>query len=145
MKKIYLFLFLFVFSIFANDVPQDPKLVDLLTKFCEALKIADENERVKAILPYVHDYDKTKDKTDLIPNTKQFSFKKASNGISRYEFPLVITRVEKTGDTSYQGVAGSRFKYFIKKNQNFNGMPAPIHIFVPADGSEPKVINFGSI
>lgn len=141
MKKIFLFLFLI--SIYSN--PQDPKLVKILSDFCEALKTPDEAARVKAVLPYLHDYDKTKDKNDLTSSVKQFSFKKASNGISRYEFPLVITNVQKTGDTSYQGAEGSIFKYFIKKNSKFNGMPAPVHIFVPADGSDPKIINFGSI
>jgi hypothetical protein len=38
--------------------------------------------------------------------------------------------------------SGRDDKYFVAKT---SGRPAPIHVFFPADGSAPKILDFGSL
>ncbi|MBP7283942.1 MAG: hypothetical protein KBA66_20320 [Leptospiraceae bacterium] len=40
---------------------------------------------------------------------------------------------------------GRRDKYFIKKKEGLNGMPAPIHVFIPENGGAPKIYDFGGL
>jgi len=86
---------------------------------------------------------------DLSSNVKNFSYKKACDNIKFYKIPAVITEVHK-GNTYTVGFKetaqlGRSDKYFIAKKDGVGGMPAPIIIFFPQDGSSPKILNMGSL
>jgi hypothetical protein len=138
------------FPIFAIEkIEPDPAAVKLVNEFMNALTISDEAERLQAILPLVHDSLKTGDKKDLFSSVKQFSYKRAVSMIKLYKLPAEIGDVHK-GTVSTVGFKetaerGRRDKYFVKKKEGVNGMPAPIHVFIPENGGAPKIFDFGSL
>ena len=78
-----------------EKIEPDPAAAKLVGEFMNALTIADEAERLQAILPLVHDSLKTKDKKDLFSNVKQFSYKRAVNMIKLYKNPVELGNVHK--------------------------------------------------
>ena len=147
MKIIISSLFFFInsnlFSI--EKIQADPKITNLVNQLAEFISIEDESTRIQKLLLIVHDSMKTDDKKDLNSNIKQFSYKKAVSGISRYKIPIELGEVHKGKLVTINSIKGRRDKYFIKKKEGVSGLPAPIHIFIPEDGSEAKIIDFGSI
>jgi hypothetical protein len=150
-KNILILLFGFLISpLFAIEkIEPDPAAAKLVGEFMNALTIADEAERLQAILPIVHDSLKTKDKKDLFSSVKQFSYKRAVNMIKLYKNPVELGDVHK-GSVSTIGFketaeTGRRDKYFVKKKEGINGLPAPIHVFIPEGGGAPKIYDFGSL
>ncbi|HMV44625.1 MAG TPA: hypothetical protein PK079_17290 [Leptospiraceae bacterium] len=151
MKKFILYcLVITVLPVFSIEkIEPDPKALKLVSDFMNALTIADEAERLQAILPLVHDSLKTKDKKDLFSSVKQFSYKRAVDMIKLYKAPAEVSEVHKgaVSTIGYKELAekGRRDKYFVKKKEGVNGMPAPIHVFIPENGGEPKIYDFGSL
>jgi hypothetical protein len=147
MKSLLFSLFFLInlnlFSI--EKIQADPKITNLINQLVEVLSLEDESIRIQKLLPLIHDSMKTNDKKDLFTNVKQFSYKKAVSGISRYKIPVELGEVHKGKPVTIEGVKGRRDKYFIRKKEGSTGMPAPIHVFIPEDGSEAKIIDFGSI
>lgn len=149
-KTISILILSLVFPIFSIEkIEPDPKAAKLVSDFMNALTIADESERLQAILPMVHDSLKTKDKKDLFSSVKQFSYKRAVDMIKLYKNPVELGEVHK-GTVSTIGFKelaekGRRDKYFVKKKDGINGLPAPIHVFIPENGGEPKIYDFGSL
>lgn len=132
-----------------EKIEPDPAAAKLVNDFMNALTIADEAERLQAILPLVHDSLKSNDKKDLFSNVKQFSYKRAVNMIKLYKLPVELGDVHK-GTVSTVGFKetaerGRRDKYFVKKKDGVNGLPAPIHVFIPENGGAPKIFDFGSL
>lgn len=84
-----------------------------------------------------------------------FALRKALTRASLYATsPVVITRFDVTSSSAPQtlGVPGSanfhqgtKVKIFIAKKPGEPGMPAPLHLFFPKDGSPPTFTNIGSI
>jgi len=121
----------------------------LVNKLMKALSIKDEKERIKAIIPLVHKSLLNSSGDDLNKSVKEFSFKKASAAVSLYQIPVKITRVAKGknsgvgfGDTAE---AGRSDRFFVAKRNGVVGLPAPIVVFFPVDGGEPKIVNMGSL
>lgn len=132
-----------------EKVSPDPRGTELCTKFLEALLIPDPDARLKAVLPLLHASMKTSDGKDLEPNVKGFSYKKACSGAQFYQVPAVITEVHKGRDTTIgfgpTAQAGRTDKYFVAKKDGVAGRPAPLHVFFPADGGAPTLVNIGSL
>ncbi len=152
MKKSFLVILLgFAISplVAIEKIAPDPAAAKLVNDFMNALTIADEAERLQAILPMVHDSLKSNDKKDLFSSVKQFSYKRAVNMIKLYKLPVELGDVHK-GSVSTVGFKeaaerGRRDKYFVKKKDGVNGLPAPIHVFIPEAGGAPKIFDFGSL
>jgi hypothetical protein len=124
-------------------VPRGVKVVNALI---EALKIPDPAARMAAVIPLVHVSLLTNDRSALAPNIAQFSYRKAVASIGLYPVPVRITEVHQGNVTTigFQSTAqrGRTDKYFVAKSE---GRPAPVAVFFPDDGSEPKIVNFGSL
>jgi hypothetical protein len=132
----------------AGDVPQDPKVVEFINKFCAdigaAAQASDNNDDVavselgKKAVKYFHKshYDNTG--ANLKADRLRFSFKKGSGDLKFYDCPVKITRVRKTGTTAIgfkeTGEKGAVYDYFLAKKAGVSGMPAQIRIFVSETG-----------
>lgn len=144
----------------ASPTPQGPRggvtkiapdargaaLVDALLR---ALATADENARLAAVLPLVHPSLRSEDGRDLSRNVKPFSYRKASDNVRFYAVPVVLTEVH-LGEAlqlgiGAQGEPGRIDKYFVAKLPGVPGLPAPIHVFFPASGAPPTIVNMGSL
>lgn len=128
----------------------EPKAMELLNKFLEALLIEDADASAKALLPLVHKSLMDDNGDDLTRDLRSFSFKKAHSNAKFYQSPVRVTRVRKTDSRTAIGYGDSAEKgriedYFIAKKQGVNGMPAPVQIFFPANGGEPKIAYMGSL
>ncbi|HRP68534.1 MAG TPA: hypothetical protein PLY93_03300 [Turneriella sp.] len=87
------------------------------------------------------------DDNTLSRNTIQFGLKKDFNNFKHYAYPIRITRVNRTLETSsgygQTKVSGTGYKIWIAKKDPSKGMPAPVTIILPATGTA-KVVNVGS-
>ncbi|MBI2264924.1 MAG: hypothetical protein HYU64_07100 [Armatimonadetes bacterium] len=132
-----------------EKISPDPKGVALVDELVKALSIADADARVKALLPLVHKSLLSRDGKDLDWNVKDYSYKKAWQNVKFYKQPVEIHEVHKGNvfTIGFRETAerGRGDKYFIKKKEGINGMPAPISIFWPENGGDPKVIDMGSL
>ena len=159
MKKTLVFLFVFTAMFIqtlskAQDIPIDQfdkAGVVTLNGFIKAImdNQGDEMAAAKAALSYVHKSEYDASGTNLLKDRLDFSFKKAWQNAKFYKNPIVITRVQKQNLTGigFKTTAqlGTSYKVWIAKNDGVAGLPAPLHIFFPADGSAPKLHNYGSL
>lgn len=150
MKKLITLLFClnFFFGISQNQ-EIDKRAETLLNDFMKALLIEDFDASSKACLKYVHKSLINKTGDNLTKDLLDFSFKKAHSNAKFYASPVVISRVRKNKVTAIgfkeTGEKGEEYSYFINKKAGVNGMPAPVNIFFPADGSAPKISYMGSL
>jgi len=132
-----------------EKVPPQADAISLVNKFMTALRLPDEAERVRAVLPFVHKSLKTNDGKHLTRNVRQYSFQKASQSVHLYRSPVVVTEVHKgkSLQVGYKQTAerGRKDKYFVATKDGKVGRPAPIHVFFPDGGGAPKVFDFGSL
>jgi hypothetical protein len=152
MKKI---LFFAVFSFLAwlvnaqSKMQTDERAIELLNNFMQTLMIEDFEESAQQMLKYTHKSLWNADGTNLSRDLRDFSFKKAKSNAKFYQVPVKITRVRETNVSAigYAETAekGKVVDYFIAKKAGVNGMPAPVKIFFPADGSAPKISYMGSL
>jgi len=132
-----------------EKISPDAKAVEVINKLLAAFSLTDSELRLKAVIPLLHKSMYTNDGKDLSKNVKDFSYKKAVENVKFYSIPAVITEVHKGNVTAigFKETAerGRTDKYFVGKKDAKNGRPAPIHIFFPENGGEPKVVNIGSL
>ena len=133
-----------------NATPDaDPAAVELLNQFMTALLIKDDSARLTAVLPCVHKTLLNNEGTDLSPTVKDFSYRRAVTDAALYQIPVRVTRVAKDKSTAVgfgeSAESGRTDRYFVAKREGVSGLPAPIHIFFPKDGSKPKIVNMGSL
>ena len=87
--------------------------------------------------------------TNLKRDRLDFSFKKAWQNAKFYQVPIVATRVQKQNLTGIGFGAtaqlGTSYKVWISKKDEVNGMPAPLNVFFPGDGSVPTLHYYGSL
>ena len=153
MKKFVLFVIGILFSYAAQaqltTKDTDARAMEVLNKFMEALMIEDADKSAKEVMKYAHKSLFNPNGSDLSKDLRDFSFKKAHNNAKFYQTPVIVTRIRKSSVTGigYEQTAerGRIEDYFIAKKQGVNGMPAPVQIFFPADGSEPKIAYMGSL
>ncbi len=138
----------------AQDVPVDQfdkAGIEVLNQFIKAILAnpGDEKAAAKAALSTIHKSEYDAAGTGLKQDRMDFSFKKAWQNAKFYKSPIVVTRVQKQnisaigfGATAEKGTA---YKVWIAKNEGVAGLPAPLNVFFPADGSAPKVYYYGSL
>ena len=130
---------------------KDEQASQLLNAFMVALLIADFDASAEAVFPLTHRSNYNLEQNKLSRDLLDFSFKKAHTHAKFYQVPVVVTRVQELktteiGHPNYNSYEkGSERKYWIAKKLGINGMPAPIAIFFPADGGEPKISYMGSL
>lgn len=152
MTRILCLLFLLMLTpllLAIEKIDPDPKGVELCEKFLRACQIEDPQARLQAVLPLLHRSLLTNDGKDLAPSVKDFSYKKACSGARFYALPVEIYEVHQ-GKVTQVGFketaeAGRTDKYFVSKKAGVSGRPAPLHVFWPEGGGEPRLINVGSL
>ena len=129
----------------------DPRAMALLGDLFSALSIADENESAKACLKIVHVSLMNPSRSDLSKDLRRFSFKKAHDNAKFYANPVKVTRIRPRAITGIgaksNGTAelGQVVDYFVSKKEGAGGLPAPVQVFFPQGGGEPKIAYLGSI
>lgn len=157
MKKTILLLFLSGISILPA-LSQDIKLsqfdkrgIELIDSFMRVLNDHPDDEMVaaKAAMPYIHRSEYNNQGTQLMQDRLNFSFKKAWQNAKFYAWPVQVTRIQQQNLTQIgfgeTAEAGKGFKVWIAKKEGVAGMPAPLNIFFPSDGSAPKLNYYGSL
>lgn len=81
-------------------------------------------------------------------DTLSFSLKKDFQNAKLYQYPVKITRVVKILN-DYDGykqsyIEGTGYKVWVAKKEGTAGLPAPVHLIKPKDGSTAKIIGIGS-
>jgi hypothetical protein len=134
----------------AQDAPPDERGLEKIKQFMEiTLSSPDINEAGKKLVAGKVVHSSKLDKNDpskLNPDSLRFAYKKAHGNVKLYDAKVVRTVLTGTSAVGFGPTAqkGKLFKYFIAKKEGVNGMPAPIQVFYPEDGSEPVVYDFGS-
>lgn len=150
MKLILTFLLCLSFFVGVSQTAEVDKRAEvLLNDFMKSLLIQDSDASAKACLKCVHKSLINSSGDNLTKDLRDFSFKKAHSNAKFYANPVKITRVRKNKVTAIgfkeTGENGTEYSYFISKKEDVNGMPAPVNIFFPADGSAPKISYMGSL
>lgn len=142
------------FSIQAQEIKLkdfDKRGIELIDSFMNVLlqNPSDEMVAAKAAMPYIHRSEYNNQGNQLMQDRLNFSFKKAWQNAKFYAWPVVVTRIQQQnlsqvgfGETAE---AGTGFKIWISKKEGVSGMPAPLNVFFPADGSAPKLNYYGSL
>ncbi len=142
---------LFATSAFAieaepTEVP-DPAAVSLIEKLMKALAIEDVEQSAKEVRALLHRSLLNKAGDDLSPDLRRSGFKKARDNAKLYESPTKVSRVRPTGQTSvgFKETAdkGRVMDYLIAKKGA--GLPAPVKVFFPEAGGDPKIAYIGSL
>jgi len=132
-----------------DSVVADSTTVALLNKMIVVLQIPDDEKRLSEFLPLVHRDLLTPDGSDLLPSTKDYSYKKASNAAGLYKSPVEITRIRESSVTQIgwkeTAETGLLVSFFIAKRDGIEGMPAPVKLFFPADGGPARIYSVGSL
>ncbi len=154
MKK-YLSLIIFCFMAVASFSPNvlaqesQQKALELLNPFVEALLIPDATASAQALLPLLHSSLKSSDGKSLTSLVEQFSFQKARKDVGFYKSPVEIARENKLNQSSINlGSApetGALVDYYIARKDPKTGLPAPVRIFFPADGSKAVITYIGNL
>ena len=137
---------------FAEDVaPEekpDPAAVEVLNKLMTALAIDDFEQSVKESTKYLHKSLLSKAGDDISADLRRFGFKKAKENAKLYDAPDKVQRVRATGVTSigFKETAekGKVVDYMLEKKAG-KGLPAPVKMFFPEGGGEPRVSYIGSL
>jgi hypothetical protein len=155
MKNILLLTLLFLGVVVkAQDIPLESfsaKAIEVTNSFMAAVLAHpdDEMAAAKAALPFIHRSEYNNEGTDLKKDRLDFSFKKAWQNAKFYDSPVKITRIQKQSITAIGFAAtaqkGTCYKVFIGKKTGVAGLPAPLNVFIPEDGSDPKVYYYGSL
>ena len=132
-----------------NNPEQDKKAEALINGFMQALLSGDAGAAAQSVLPFVHKSLLNNSGNSLTQDLLNFSFKKAHSNAKFYAHPVVISRVAENKSTGIgfgpTAELGTEFKYWIDKKPGVNGMPAPLNVFFPADGGDPKICYMGSL
>ena len=85
----------------------------------------------------------------------RYAIQKALKSVSLYATnPIVVTRFEVESHSRPQTlgvkkdgtlVQGTRVRLWVAKRPGVDGLPAPLHLFFPINGSAPSLINVGSL
>ena len=131
-----------------EKIKADKQAVELINNFMKALQIKDAAKREAAAVKFLHKSMLTND-GKMPSSLKNYSFKKACDGVKFYAVPVKITEVHKgrTVTVGFKETAekGRTDKYFVAKKEGEAGRPATIHVFWPEGGGKPMLINIGSL
>lgn len=131
-----------------DDPTPDAAAVEALNKLMTALLIEDTEQSVKESVKYLHKSLLNKAGDDVSADLRRFGFKKAHDNAKLYGSPVKVQRVRATGATSigFKETAekGKVFDYLIEKKDG-KGLPAPVKIFFPEAGGDPKIAYLGGL
>ncbi len=139
---------------YGQDIPVnkfDKRGIEVINNFMQALldNSSDEMAVAKAAMPYIHASEYDNSGTNLKRDRLDYSFKKAWQNAKFYKVPVSVTRIQRQnltaigfGATAQKGIS---YKVWIAKKAGVNGMPAPLNVFFPADGSGPTLNYYGSL
>ena len=132
-----------------EKIKPDEHGITLVNALMNALLVDDIDLRIAKVMPLVHKSLLSRDGKSLDPDIRDFSFKKASANVKFYKVPIQIYEVHNGNEVTIgwkETAERGRFtKYFVQKKSKQLGRPAPITLFWPLDGGEPKVVDFGSL
>ena len=129
----------------------DKRGVELINSFMNALiaNATDELAAAKTALPFIHRSEYDNSGTSLKRDRLDYSFKKAWQNAKFYQVPVSVTRVQKQSLTAIgfgaTAQAGTSYKVWIAKKSGVRGLPAPLNVFFPSDGSGPTLNYYGSL
>jgi hypothetical protein len=138
----------------AQDIPLskfDTRGFVVIDSFMTALVNHADNEKAaaRAALPFIHRSEYDNAGTGLKQDRLDYSFKKAWQNAKFYKLSVEVTRIQKQnltgigfGNTAGTGTA---YKIWIAKKDGVSGLPAPLNVFFPSDGSDPKLYYYGSL
>ncbi len=130
--------------------PGNPAIVENLAQFMSVLRTPmNEKLRFQALLPLLHPSLIWKDRTDFAPGVREYAYRRALKNVVFYEDPIALERVQ-VGQPTVIGSGpsaeeGQIDKYFLKRTLSAGGGSEPIHVFIPASGGSPLILNFGSL
>lgn len=131
-----------------DDIAPDPAAVEVINKLMSALLVDDMEASVKESVKYLHKSLLNKAGDDVSADLRRFSYKKAHDNAKQYGSPVKIARVRATGATSigFKETAekGKVLDYLLEKKDG-KGLPAPVKMFFPEGGGEPKVAYIGGL
>ncbi len=142
------------FASYGQDIPVnkfDKRGIKVINNFMKALmdNQDDEQAAATAALPFIHRSEYDNNGTNLKRDRLDFSFKKAWQNAGNYQVPVKVTRVQQQnisaigfGETAQ---AGTVFKVWIAKKDGVGGVPAPLSVFFPDNGSAPTLNGYGSL
>ncbi len=155
MIKYHFFCFMLVLGLLSPmaqaqaQTERDKQAEVLINNLMTALLVEDFDASIKAAMPYLHKSLLNDLGTDISADLKAFSFKKAHDGAKNYAVPVKISRVRETTTTAIgfgpTAQEGQVVDYFIDKKAGTTGMPAPVKVFFPKDGSAAMISYVGSI
>src|SRR5262245_54836923 len=126
----------------------DKRAVDLLNRMMNALLIENEEESAKALALLVHKSLLPAGGRVLTRDVRGFRCRKDHTGAKLYSNPVAVTRVRQRSLSAigFQETAeeGTEFDYFIAKKDGVAGLPAPVRVFFPKSGAEPRISYVGS-
>ena len=132
-----------------EKVSPDPRGLKVVNQLLDALAKEDPAERLAAVIPLVQASLLNNAGDDLEQGVKRYSYKKAWQNVKFYKRPASIYEVHRGrnvtvgyGKTAQRGRVD---KYFVNKRAGIAGRPAPIAVFFPADGGEPRIYGMGSL
>lgn len=139
---------------YGQDIPIgkfDKRGIEVINHFMNALmdNSADEMAAAGAAMPFIHPSEYDNSGTHLKRDRLDYSFKKAWQNAKFYKIPVSVTRIQRQNLTAIgfgnTAQAGTSYKVWIAKKDGVNGMPAPLNLFFPSDGSGPTLHYYGSL
>ena len=130
----------------------DRRAVEVINAFMQATTAnADLQAAAIAVLPFVHSSLMNRDRNNLGQDELNYQFKKAHSNAGFYRIPVVVTRIQQlnTSEIGHPSVGtyerGRERKYWVAKREGVAGLPAPIVVFFPESGGDPKISYVGSL
>ena len=131
-----------------EKIEADQRAVKLINRFMQTLQMKDHTARDTTVVKLLHKSMLNKN-GEMTPSLKNYSFKKACDGVKFYQVPVKITEVHKgrvlTIGFRETAERGRVDKYFVAKRKGIAGLPAPLHVFWPEGGGQPTLVNIGSL
>lgn len=151
-KRIFVFIAAFIMlggSLFAqtkdisvSKLPDDVK--EVLNEYIKILQNATDLDDAASKVKKIFAGHLLNSEGEVDKDVYYFSLKKDFNNAKFYQYPVEITRISRTMN-DYDGFQetlfeGTRYKIWIAKKDGVAGLPAPVPIIKPSEGS-PKVVS----
>ncbi len=121
----------------------------VLNGFFAALKLADEGASARAVVPFLHKSLLDASGQALSADTLRFGFKKARRGADSYAMPLQVAQTKSAGRSGVgfrtEAEQGLMVDYYLERGKKQPGLAAPVKLFFPEGGGEPKVLFMGNL
>lgn len=157
-KLVLIIIFFFIFFIFLSSfnlqssdiaITELPKeIAELVNQYLFILQNSSTLEEAAIKLQNILGGGLLNSQGKISTDTLSFSLKKDYQNAKFYQYPIKITRVVKILN-DYDGyqqtyIEGTGYKVWVAKKDGVAGMPAPVHVIKPKDGSSAKIIGIGS-